>query len=163
MSKTMVRSGSNQDYFNYCTGLTMTNERFADFRRTGASPEGATDAVSHGCGRVDSAGHRRYRAADGAIAGVRVRLSESVPGRRRGAELRGEWQSGGGGRFQDIWVQPAAAMPAVHSALHLTAYHHHLGQATVPPAQTRCRPLSRPGVFTGADRAALNAAGARFS
>ena len=54
----------NMDYFNYCTGLTMTNRRFdALFRRPAARARGAADAARHGHRGVDSDGDRGDRAA----------------------------------------------------------------------------------------------------
>ena len=45
----------NLDYFDYCTGLTMTNDRFdAAFRRAGAQARGAARAASHGPRRFRS-------------------------------------------------------------------------------------------------------------
>ena len=45
------------DYFNYCTGLTMTNERFhALFGAPPREPESAADAKRHGPRRLDPGG-----------------------------------------------------------------------------------------------------------
>ena len=58
------------DYFDYCTGLTMTNQRFHDlFGMPRAEAERAADADAHGRGRVDSGGARRSGAASDARSG----------------------------------------------------------------------------------------------
>ena len=109
----------NLDYFDYCTGLTMTNDRFADL--FGAPPRGAetlltqremdlaasiqdvTEEVVCRLGRSIAAetGHRNLCLAGG------VALNCVANGKL----LRD-------GAFENIWIQPAA-MPAVHWAQRL--------------------------------------------
>ena len=78
-------------YFNYCTGLTMTNAKFDDlFGGPPRKPDRAADPASHGPGGVDSGCHRRSRAAFNAIAAEGNRHPEPVPGGRGGTQLRGK-------------------------------------------------------------------------
>ena len=76
-------------YFDYCTGLTMTNGRFdRAVRRQTARAVRAPRPAPHGSGRFRAAGDGRDRAAADPQSGPRGAIGESVPGRRRGAELR---------------------------------------------------------------------------
>ena len=43
----------DMSYFDYCTGLTMTNERFRAVRRASARPGQAADQFPYGCGGLD--------------------------------------------------------------------------------------------------------------
>ena len=83
----------DMSYFDYCTGLTMTNDRFdAIVRRTGTEPGPAADQLSHGSRRLDPGGDGRGRAAADAQPRQTDRFEEPVPCRRRGAELRRQRQ-----------------------------------------------------------------------
>ena len=54
----------NLDYFDYCTGLTMTNERFDElFGGSAAQAREPADAARDGPRRLDPGGDRRDRAA----------------------------------------------------------------------------------------------------
>ena len=62
----------DQSYFDYCTGLRMTNEKFGDaVRRPGAQARGAADPASHGSRRVGPGRHRGDRAPAGALGEAR--------------------------------------------------------------------------------------------
>ena len=56
----------DQSYFDYCTGLRMTNEQVrAAVRRPGAQARGAADPEAHGPRRLGPGGDRGDRAAAG--------------------------------------------------------------------------------------------------
>ena len=81
----------DMQYFNYCTGLTMTNAKFdALFGGTARPAEIALDAARDGHRRVDPGRHRRSRVAPRAHAAQGNGRRESVSRRRRRAELRRE-------------------------------------------------------------------------
>src|SRR6185436_3667507 len=71
----------NLNYFNYAVGLTMTNSEF--HRLFGGPPR-------HGRGPLDSSGDRGNHFAYGAASSASDRREETLPGGRRGAELRGQ-------------------------------------------------------------------------
>src|SRR5262245_55144894 len=117
----------NQAYFDYCTGLTMTNRRFSDFFREPArTPEQPLTQF-----------HMDVAASIQAVTEeIMLRLTRSLK-----AELGFEnlclaggvalncvanGKILGDGRFRNIWIQPAAgdAGGAVGAALAL--YHHGL-------------------------------------
>ena len=57
----------DQSYFDYCTGLRMTNDKFDDaVRRPGAQARGAADAASHGSRGLGPGRDRGGRAAGSA-------------------------------------------------------------------------------------------------
>ena len=83
----------NMDYFDYCTGLRMTNGKFDALfggppRKRGRIAHPARD----GSGRIDPGGDRGDRAAADARARGQDRAEESLPRRRRRAQLRRERQ-----------------------------------------------------------------------
>ena len=81
----------NMEYFDYCTGLTMTNSRFdALFGGPPRAAETQADPARDGSGPLDPGGHRGGDAASGPDAAPRDRQREPLPGRRGGAELRGQ-------------------------------------------------------------------------
>ena len=64
-----LASASTIDYFDYCTGLTMTNARFdALFGGPAAQARGAAHAAPHGPRRLRPGGDRGGRAAPDALA-----------------------------------------------------------------------------------------------
>ena len=79
-------------YFNYCQGLTMTNRRFhALFGGPPRQPGVAARAAAHGPGRQHPGGDRGGHAPDRPRTSTRgPGMKHLVPGRRRGAELRGQ-------------------------------------------------------------------------
>ena len=83
----------NMDYFDYCTGLRMTNGKFdALFGGPPRKRGGIADAARDGSRRVDPGGDRGDRAAADARARGEDRAEESLPRRRRRAQLRGQRQ-----------------------------------------------------------------------
>ena len=120
----------NLDYFDYCTGLTMTNARFDELFGGPAARQGCVaDAAPHGPGGVDSGRHggdrasldaRHWRRKPGCqnlclAGGVALNCVAN------GKVLRD-------GRFDDIWIQPAAGDAGGALGAALAAYHLHRGQ-----------------------------------
>jgi hypothetical protein len=80
----------NLDYFNFLRGTTMTNEKF--HKLFGGPPRGPEEKIDNGTWtwRVPSNGHGRNHAAARAPRPRSDRPEKSLPGRRRGAQLRRE-------------------------------------------------------------------------
>jgi carbamoyltransferase len=115
----------NMDYFNYCTGLTMTNEKFAGLFGMPATPEGQPLTQKH----MDIA------------ASVQVVLEEAMLRLTRG--LAAEYGQknlclAGGvalncvangkiacdGKFDQIWIQPASGDSGGAVGAALLGYHY---------------------------------------
>jgi carbamoyltransferase len=126
----------NIDYFDYCTGLRMTNQRFADlFGQSARGPE--TDLTQF---HMDIA------------ASIQSVTEEAVLGlARRAAErtgMRNLALAGGvalncvangkllrDGCFDRIWIQPAAGDAGGAVGVALAACHQHAGQPRPAPRQ----------------------------
>ena len=137
----------NMDYFNYATGLTMTNKRFARlFGGTGARPGDRHYPAGNGHRRVRS---RRSRKKWCCVWRARVHK-----------ELDAEYLCLAGGvalncvangrmlregPFKDIWIQPAAGDAGGALGAALVVWHEYLDQ----PRQ-RERPRRHAGVLSGA-------------
>ncbi len=79
----------DMQYFNYCTGLTMTNSRFdALFGGPPRKPESEAHAARDGHRRLHPGRHRRGRAAARQHAPRGDGREEPLPRRRRRAQLR---------------------------------------------------------------------------
>jgi carbamoyltransferase len=111
----------NMQYFNYATGLTMTNRKFDEpFWRAAEKTESGSHTEGHGHRQLHSASYGRNRAAPWTHGAQRIEYGQSVPRGRRGPELRRQWPDClREGPFKDIWIQPAAgdAGGAVGAAL----------------------------------------------
>ena len=84
----------DMSYFDYCTGLTMTNERFAAlFGQPVRRPEIVADVVPHGHRGVRPGGARGGGAAACPRPRQADRQPQSLPGRRRCAQLRRQRQA----------------------------------------------------------------------
>ena len=100
----------NLDYFDYCTGLAMTNGRFDEL--FGGPPRQPEELLTQR--HMDLAASVQAVLEEivlrmRAIAGSRDRERKPVPGRRRRAELRGQRQGARAtGVFERLWIQPAA-------------------------------------------------------
>ena len=82
------------DYFDYCTGLTMTNARFdALFGGPPRKPGSVADPARDGPRRLDPGGDRGSGAAARAFARRRDRHEAIVSRRRRRAQLRRQRQA----------------------------------------------------------------------
>ena len=78
----------DMDYFDYCTGLTMTNRRFDDlFGRPAAPERGMGRAARQGPRGLDPGGHRGGRVAVDPRDRQGDRDPQSLPRGRRGAQL----------------------------------------------------------------------------
>jgi len=156
----------NLDYFNYCTGLTMTNERF--------------DALFDGAPRMPAA-PLEQRHMDLA-ASIQVVIEEAVLRLTRSlAEETGEANlclAGGvalncvangkvlrDGKFENIWVQPAAGDSGGALGAALTIYHLYADR----PRTVANTPDGMAGSYLGPEfddgetQTRLKAAGARYA
>ena len=156
----------NLDYFNYCTGLTMTNARF--------------DALFDGPPRMPAA-PLEQRHMDLA-ASIQAVIEEAVLRLTRGlAEETGEANlclAGGvalncvangkvlrDGRFENIWVQPAAGDSGGALGAALTIYHLYADR----PRTVANTPDGMAGSYLGPEfddgetQTRLKAAGARYA
>jgi carbamoyltransferase len=157
----------NLDYFDYCTGLTMTNGRFDALfggppRRPealltqremdlAASIQAVTDEVVLRLTRAIAAetGLRKLCLAGGVALNCVA----------NGKVLRD-------GRFEDVWIQPAAGDAGGALGAALVAYHLHRGQPRNAASGTGDR---MHGAYLGPSfsqaecEARLRAAGARFT
>ncbi|MEO9827675.1 MAG: carbamoyltransferase [Paracoccaceae bacterium] len=156
----------DQTYFNYCTGLTMTNERFAALfgepvRDPDKSPLTAfhmdvaasvQSVVEEIVLRMTRALARQYNIANLCLAGG-VALNCVANGKlvRDGA-------------FENIWVQPAAGDAGGAVGAALAAWHGELGNDRKSPAGRDAMKGSYLGPDYSQDQieAALAAAGAKF-
>ena len=155
----------NLEFFDYCTGLRMTNERFA--RLFGRSPRQADE-------RLDSF-HMDIAASVQAVTDeVMLRLTRALAAEFAMPNL---CLAGGvalncvangkilrDGRFDRIWVQPAAGDAGGAVGAALAAYHEHHGRDRVPA----CSPDGMSGSYLGPEYSQhdieqrLRSAGARF-
>jgi carbamoyltransferase len=156
----------NLDYFNYCTGLTMTNERF--------------DALFDGAPRMPAA-PLEQRHMDLA-ASIQVVIEEAVLRLSRSlAEETGEANlclAGGvalncvangkvlrDGKFENIWIQPAAGDSGGALGAALTIYHLYADR----PRTVANTPDGMAGSYLGPEfddgetQTRLKAAGARYA
>jgi carbamoyltransferase len=156
----------NLDYFNYCTGLTMTNERF--------------DALFDGAPRMPAA-PLEQRHMDLA-ASIQVVIEEAVLRLTRSlSEETGEANlclAGGvalncvangkvlrDGKFENIWVQPAAGDSGGALGAALTIYHLYADR----PRTVANTPDGMAGSYLGPEfddgetQTRLEAAGARYA
>ena len=87
----------NLDYFNYCTGLTMTNSKFdSPIRRTATQARRTSHAKAHGSCRIGASRIGRSCFAHDAITRGRDRKEKPLSGWRSGAQLCGERTSAAG-------------------------------------------------------------------
>ncbi len=121
------------DYFDYCTGLRMTNERFA--RLFGRAPRQADEGLEPF--------HMDVAASVQAVTDeIMLRLTRALATEFRMPNL---CLAGGvalncvangkvlrDGRFERIWVQPAAGDAGGAVGAALAAYHAHHGRDRVP-------------------------------
>lgn len=123
----------NMDYFDYCSGLTMTNDRFARlFDGPARSPESKLTQRE-----MDLA-----RSVQEVTEEVMLRMVRHIKKQTGQANL---CMAGGvalncvsngkllrSGIFDNIWIQPAAGDAGSAIGAALIAYHHHLGKPAVP-------------------------------
>ena len=156
----------NQDYFDYATGLTMTNGRFADLfgepvrpaegeltqfhMDVAASIQQVTESIVL---RIVRSLSREYDCPNLCLAG----------GVALNCVANGKIESDGG--FESLWIQPASGDAGGSLGAALTTYHLHLGNSrTVDPSKMD----AMSGSYLGPDfsqeevEAELRAAGAKF-
>ena len=156
----------DQQYFNYCTGLTMTNDRFAAiFGMPARKPEELLDQR-----HMDLAASVQKVTED-----VMLKLARSAA---RETGMKNLCLAGGvalncvangkllkDGAFERIWIQPASGDAGGALGAALNAYHGFLEQPRVPVAKG---PDHMQGSYLGPEfaqadiEARLKAAGARF-
>jgi len=120
----------DQSYFNYCTGLSMTNPRFHAL--FGGKPRGEHDPLTQR--DMDLAASIQAVTDE-----VVLRLTRSIAGETGARQL---CLAGGvalncvangkiarDGKFERLWVQPAAGDAGGALGAALAAYHLHLGQS----------------------------------
>ena len=155
----------DMSYFDYCTGLTMTNERFAGLF---GKPVRAPDQLL-------TSFHMDVAASIQAVLDEAVlRLTRSLAARTGARNL---CLAGGvalncvangkvlrDGKFQQIWIQPAAGDAGGAVGAALAAYHQFKGGPRAIPAGDGMSGAFLGPQFSQADiEQRLNAAGARFS
>jgi len=156
----------NQDYFDYCTGLRMANERFAAlFGVPARRPEQWLEPV-----HMDLAASIQSVAEE-----VILRLTRSLAAETGARNL---CLAGGvalncvangkilrDGRFEGVWVQPAAGDAGGSLGAALAAYHLELGRARPRSNEIDGMSGSYLGPAFGADeiRLRLTTAGADFT
>ena len=157
----------NLDYFNYCTGLTMTNERFDTL--FGGPPRKAEDRLTQR--EMDLAASIQAVTEETVL-----RLARAIA---RDSSSRNLCLAGGvalncvangkilrDAAFRDIWIQPAAGDAGGALGAALAVYHIHKGQPRLPlhGAADRMKGAYLGPTFEQSDiERRLLAAGARFS
>ena len=157
----------DQRYFDYCTGLTMTGQRFSDhFGEPVRTPE-----------KLLTQFHMDIAASIQAFTEeVMLRLARSA---RKQTGLRNLCLAGGvalncvaNGKifahniFETIWIQPAAGDAGGSVGAALAAYHGQFGQKREPPTQSLDGMQGAylgPRFSQGEAEARLQTAGAKFS
>ena len=149
----------NLDYFDYCTGLTMTNERFDElFGGPPRKPEARLTQRDMDLAASIQAVTEEVVLKLARSLATRDRREASLPRRRRGAQLRGQRQARAQPCFEQIWMQPAAGDAGGALGAALVAAHMAQGQARADGARrTACgapisaRPTRKP-TSSAADR-----------
>lgn len=156
----------NQDYFDYCTGLTMTNDRFADLFGEPVRSAEAELTQFH----MDVAASIQQVTED-VVAKIVSSLAEEFDcpnlclagGVALNCVSNGKLE--GSGAFENIWVQPASGDAGGSLGAALAAYHIHLDQ---PRSVDRRKMDAMAGGYLGPEfsqhecEEALTGAGARF-
>jgi carbamoyltransferase len=156
----------NLEYFDYCTGLTMTNERFAAL--FGSPPRKPEERLTQR--EMDLAASIQAVTEE-----VVLRLTRSIAKEAGSSNL---CLAGGvalncvangkvlrDGAFKEVWIQPAAGDAGGALGAALAAYHLHKGQRR---AKSNGRSDRMKGAYLGPDfeqadiERRLTAAGARF-
>ena len=155
----------DQSYFDYCTGLTMTNKRFSAL--FGAPPRKASEPLTQF--------HMDLAASVQAVTEEAVlRLARGIKAETGAKNL---CLAGGvalncvangkvlkEGLFEGLWIQPAAGDAGGALGAALAAYHLHHGGARSVPAlgDSMAGALLGPSFAQADIEARLTAAGARF-
>lgn len=155
----------DQSYFNYCTGLTMTGQKFHNL--FGGPPRKASEPLTQ---------HHMDLAASvqAATEEIVLRLSRSI---REETGIKNLCLAGGvalncvangkvlrDGAFDNIWIQPAAGDAGGALGAALAVHHIHLQQPRSATGQDRMRGSYLGPQFEQADiEGRLTAAGAKFT
>jgi carbamoyltransferase len=119
------RDGSfrlNLDYFNYCTGLTMTNEKFADlFGGPARQPEE----------RLTQRHMDLAASVQAVLEKIVLQMTCSLASQTGARNCVANGKLLRAGRFQGIWIQPASGDAGGALGAALAAYHIHQGQPRV--------------------------------
>lgn len=155
----------DQSYFNYCTGLTMTSNRFHDL--FGAPPRQSDEPLEQF--------HMDLAASVQAVTEqVVLRLARAI---RSETGMKNLCLAGGvalncvangkvlrDGQFDGLWIQPAAGDAGGALGAALAVHHIHLGQTRVTNGGDRMRGSYLGPEFSQAEiEQRLTAAGARFT
>jgi carbamoyltransferase len=155
----------NLDYFDYCTGLRMTNDRFAQL--FGRAPRQAHELLEPF--HMDMAASVQAVTDEIMLRLTRALASEfGLPNLCLAGGVALNCVANGkvlrDGRFRHIWVQPAAGDAGGALGAALAGYHSHHGGERLPV----CGPDSMSGSYLGPEysqpdiESRLRAAGARF-
>ncbi len=155
----------DQSYFNYCTGLTMTSQKFHDL--FGGPPRKADEPLTQ---------HHMDLAASvqAATEEIVLRLSRAI---RKETGIPNLCLAGGvalncvangkvlrDGRFDNIWIQPAAGDAGGALGAALAIHHIHLNQSRVADGKDMMRgSYLGPSFEQGDIERRLAAAGAKFT
>ena len=130
----------DQSYFDYCTGLRMTNDKFDRlFGAPARKPEELLTTAPHGSRRLDPGGHRGDRAAPHPLAGERDRRRESCLAGGVALNCVANGKVLRDGKFKRIWIQPAAGDAGGALGAALAAYHIYKGEPRDDRQQARRR------------------------
>ncbi|MEJ6008140.1 carbamoyltransferase [Paucibacter sp. AS339] len=155
----------NQSYFNYCTGLTMTSQRFHDL--FGGPPRKSDEPLNQR--HMDLAASIQK-----ATEQIVLRLTRSI---RRETGIRNLCLAGGvalncvangkvlsDGQFDSVWIQPAAGDAGGALGAALAVHHIHLGQARTSFGKDSMQGSYLGPAFQQSDiESRLTAIGAKFS
>lgn len=155
----------DQSYFNYCTGLTMTSQKFHDL--FGGPPRKAEEPLTQ---------HHMDLAASvqAATEEIVLRLTRAI---RKETGIANLCLAGGvalncvangkvlrDGQFDNIWIQPAAGDAGGALGAALAIHHIHLDQPRAVDGKDKMRGSYLGPCFEQADiERRLTAAGAKFS
>lgn len=155
----------DQSYFNYCTGLTMTSQKFHDL--FGGPPRKADEPLTQ---------HHMDLAASvqAATEQIVLRLSRAI---RNETGIKNLCLAGGvalncvangkvlrDGQFDNVWIQPAAGDAGGALGAALAIHHIHLSQPRTSEGQDKMRGSYLGPAFEQAEiERRLTAAGAKFT
>lgn len=155
----------DQSYFNYCTGLTMTSQKFHDL--FGGPPRKADEPLTQ---------HHMDLAASVQVATEEIvlRLTRAI---RKETGIANLCLAGGvalncvangkvlrDGKFDNVWIQPAAGDAGGALGAALAIHHIHLDQSRTVDGKDKMRGSYLGPCFEQADiERRLTAAGAKFS
>ncbi len=154
----------NLRFFDYCTGLTMTNERFHEL--FGGPPRQPDDALTQR--HMDLAASIQAVIEDAVLALGRAAAADSglrtlclAGGVALNCVANGKLMRSG--LFDDIWIQPAAGDAGGAVGAALAAFHQHLGRPRPHRSGDAMNGAYLGPAFSDDEIAArLTAAGARF-